>query len=337
MQAVLQDAVGNEKTLYVGSTEIPEPTEDEILIRVCASALNRMDLLQCKGMYPVPEGASKILGIEAAGFVEKVGTGVSKFRVGDRVMALLQGGGYAQYTLSYECMTIHAPVGFDMKTLAAIPEVWITAYQLLFKIAGAQKNESVLLHAAASGVGQAAIQLAKANGLKVFATCRSDEKVAACLACGADAAFNVREDTNFADRVKAANGNEGVDVILDPVGGSYCSENINCCAVDARWVLYGLMGGKQVHDDMFLAKLMGKRISLLPSTLRGRSKPYKEALIRSFEADVVPRIISGEYRIAISSVHPMTTLGVQGAHRKMAADENIGKIVLQIADENAAS
>lgn len=334
MQAVLQDAPGKEDTLYVGTTDIPQPTGDEVLIRVCTSALNQMDLLQCKGLYPVPAGASKILGVEAAGFVEKIGADVTKFKVGDRVMALLQGGGYAQYALSYECMTMHAPTGLDMNQLASIPEQWITAYQLLFKIARVQSGESVLLHAASSGVGQAAIQLAKANGLKVFVSCRSDDKVACCLALGADAGFNLKEDTNFADKVKAANGDKGVDVILDPVGASYCSENINSCAMDARWVLYGLMGGKSVHDDMYLGRMMGKRISLLPSTLRGRPKAYKDELIRSFERDVIPRFLSGEYRVQISSVHAMTTDGVQAAHRTMAGHQNIGKIVLTVAEES---
>lgn len=333
MQAVLQDAPGGEDTLYVGATAKPDPTGDEILIRVCTSALNRMDLLQCKGMYPVPTGASKILGVEAAGFVEKIGPDVTKFKIGDRCMALLQGGGYADYALSYECMTMHAPEGLDMDTLAAIPEQWITAYMLLINIAHARGGDSVLLHAASSGVGIAAIQLAKANGMKVFATCRSAEKVQCCLNFGADAAFNVKEDSHFADKVRTANGGRGVDVILDPVGASYCDENLDVCDMDARWVLYGLMGGKGVHDDMFLARMMAKRVSMLPSTLRGRSKPYKDELIKSFERDVLPRISSGEYRVLVSAVLPLTTEGVRQAHRLMGADQNIGKIVLKVVTD----
>lgn len=337
MLAVLQNAPGMEDTLYVGSTAVPEPGDDEILIRVLSTALNQMDLLQCRGLYPVPAGASPILGVEAAGFVEKVGAGVTKFKVGDRCMALLQGGGYAQFALSYECMTMHAPEGLNMTSLAAIPEQWITAYQLLFKIARVQSGESVLLHAASSGVGQAAIQLAKANGLKVFATCRSHDKVECCLSVGADAAFNLKDDASFAEKVKNANNGKGVDVILDPVGASYCLENINSCTMDARWVLYGLMGGKAVNDDMFLGKMMAKRIALMPSTLRGREKSYKDDLIRSFERDVIPRISSGEYRIQISSVHSMTTEGVQEAHRTMASHSNIGKIVLTVVEESSSA
>ena len=330
MNAVLQDSAGDEASMYVGTTEKPVPKNDEVLIRVYISALNQMDLLQRKGLYPVPSDASKILGVEAAGFVEAVGPDVTKFSPGDRCMALLQGGGYAEYAVAYECMTIHAPETLTMDVLGSIPEQWITAYQLLFKIANARHGDSVLLHAASSGVGQAAIQLAKSNGMKVFATCRADDKVACCLALGADATFNLKEDINFADRVKAANGNRGVDVILDPVAASYCNENINCCAMDAKWVLYGLMGGKAVHDDMFLGRMMRNRISLLPSTLRGRPKAYKQKLIEDFEKDVVPKLANGEYQVKISSIHPMTTEGVREAHRTMASHANIGKIVLKV-------
>jgi tumor protein p53-inducible protein 3 len=248
-------------------------------------------------------------------------------------MALLQGGGYAGYATAYECTTMHAPAGLDMVTLASIPEQWITAYQLLFHIGQIKRGETVLLHAASSGVGQAAIQLAKDAGARVIATCRSDDKKDCCLGLGADIALNVRDIQGFSDVIRSQNSGNGVDVILDCVGASYTNDNLAICNLDARWVLYGTMGGRAIHDDGFLGKLMAKRISILPSTLRGRSKAYKNNLIRGFEADVVPKIANGTFKIIVSSVHQFTTEGVRCAHKIMSRNENIGKIVLSIRED----
>jgi tumor protein p53-inducible protein 3 len=220
-----------------------------------------------------------------------------------------------------------------MRTLASIPEQWMTAYQLLFTVGGVKPGESVLLHASASGVGQAAIQLATQAGARVFSTCRSDDKVKVCLEMGAVAAFNIKDcGDNFSTLVKAANGGQGVSVVLDPVGASYANQNMESLAMDSRWVLYGLMGGKEIEDSMFLKKIMGKRITLVGSTLRGRSKKYKEALTVAVETEVVPRIASGEYKVLLDSVHEMTTEGVQAAHVVMQKNQNIGKIVLLVEE-----
>ena len=336
MQAVLQDNAGDESTLYVGETSRPKVQAGEVLIRVVCSALNRMDLLQCKGLYPVPAGASTIIGVEVSGYVEELGEGCSgRFSVGDRCMALLSGGGYAEYAVAAECCTLHAPESLDMKTLASIPEQWMTAYQLLFTVGGVKAGDTVLLHAAASGVGQAAIQLATNAGAKCFATCRSDDKVQVCLDMGAVAAFNIKNrGDDFSSLIKEANGGQGVSVVLDPVGSSYLNQTMESLSMDARWVLYGLMGGKGVEDATFLGKILGKRISLLGSTLRSRSNDYKEALAVALEGEVVPRIVNGDYKVLIDSTFDMTTEGVQEAHRTMQRNQNIGKIVLRVELQN---
>jgi tumor protein p53-inducible protein 3 len=335
MRAVLQESPGDESTLFVGTTHIPECKDDEILIKVCTTALNQMDLLQCKGLYPVPEGASKIIGVEIAGTVAKVGGNCSsKFKVGDRCLALLNGGGYAEYAAANECLVMLAPSDLSMSTLAAIPEQWITAYQLLFMVAGLKHGESVLIHAGSSGVGQAAIQLATRNGIKCFATCRGDDKVLCCKSMGAIDAFNIRDSADsFGEVIKAANNGQGVDVVLDPVGATYVGQNIECLARDGRWVIYGLLGGKGVSDPAFLGKLLAKRINILPSTLRSRDYDYKQKLVQAIETEVLPRISSGEYKINIDSEFDMTTEGTQEAHRRMGSYLNIGKIVLKVTSE----
>ena len=285
-------------------------------------------------MYPLPADASKILGVEVSGYVHALGPECSgKFKVGDRCMALLQGGGYAGYATSYECTAMHAPAGLSMEILASIPEQWITAYQLLFFIGRVQSGDTVLIHAASSGVGQAAIQLAKDAGARVIATCRSDDKRACCIELGADLAYNIRDTPAFSGLIRSDIGGNGVDLILDCIGGSYLNENILSCNLDARWVLYGTMGGKAVNDETFLGRLMGKRISILPSTLRGRTKSYKQQLVNSFERDAVPKISNGTFKVLVSSVHPLTTAGVQEAHHIMAQNLNIGKIVLKVAED----
>ncbi len=252
-------------------------------------------------------------------------------------MALLQGGGYAGYATSYECTVMHAPEGLSMEVLASIPEQWITAYQLLFFIGRVQRGDTVLVHAASSGVGQAAIQLAKDAGARVIATCRSDEKRACCIELGADFAYNIRDNSAFSNLIRSELGGGGADLILDCIGGSYLNENILSCNVDARWVLYGTMGGKSVNDESFLGKLMSKRISILPSTLRGRTKAYKQQLVNCFERDVVPKISNGTFKVIVSSTHPLTTTGVQEAHRIMAQNLNIGKIVLKVVEDDQPS
>jgi NADPH:quinone reductase-like Zn-dependent oxidoreductase len=249
-------------------------------------------------------------------------------------MALLQGGGYAEYAVAYESSTLHAPASLDMKTLASIPEQWMTAYQLLFMVGHLQAGETVLLHAAASGVGQAAIQLATRAGGICYATCRSDDKTACCLTMGARGAFNLAQGPVFADLLKSQNNGRLADLILDPVGGGpSANENINALAMDGRWVFYGTMGGKGINDETIVGKILGKRATLVGSTLRSRPQEYKSKLAQALETEVVPSIVSGDLKVLIDSVYPMTTEGVQQAHLRMGGNANIGKIVLVVNEE----
>ena len=249
-------------------------------------------------------------------------------------MALLQGGGYAEYALAYETSVILAPPSLNMKQLASIPEQWMTAYQLLFYIGNLQPNETVLLHAGASGVGQAAIQLIKHNNSICFATCRSDEKVACCLELGSNYAFNLSNDSKFVDLIKQNNNGNLINLILDPIGAAYISENIDSLAMDGRLVLYGAMGGRGIEDPNIIGKILGKRATIIGTTLRNRSQEYKGRLISSIENEVLPHIVSGKFQVLIDSIFPMTTEGVQQAHLRMGTNANIGKIVLVVNDEN---
>jgi tumor protein p53-inducible protein 3 len=258
-----------------------------------------------------------------------------RFVVGDRCMALLQGGGYAEYAVAYECVTMHVPASLNMQVLASIPEQWMTAYQLLFIVGHVQSGETVLLHAAASGVGQAAIQLAVKAGAKCFATCRSELKVQCCLDLGATTALNLDDTTLFNHAIRERNGGLGVNLILDPVGGGpYALENIDALSQDGRWVLYGTMGGRGVDDPNFIGKILAKRATITGTTLRSRDKEYKQVLANAIESEVLPEVVSGGFKVLIDSVFPMTTEGVREAHRVMSSNKNIGKIVLVVSEES---
>lgn len=335
MKAVLQDEYGDETTMYVGETNIPEPKENEILIKVYCTALNQMDLLQRKGLYPLENNVTKILGVEVSGIIEKIGINCNnKFKIGQKCLALLNGGGYAEYVTTHECTVMLAENNLDMKILAAIPEQWITAYQLLFYVAQINKEDNILIHAGSSGVGQAAIQLIKNNGNKCFATCRDDEKVKCCLNIGATNAFNIKENSNdFANIIKSNNNNNGVDIILDPVGESYILQNIELLNKDGKLIIYGLLGGKGIQNNTFLSKLMSKRLSIITTTLRNRDYSYKSKLIEDCEKNILPKIINNVYNILIDTTFPMTTNGVREAHKRMAAYLNIGKIILIVREE----
>jgi tumor protein p53-inducible protein 3 len=338
MKAVIQEA--NTGALIVNSDyEKPHPARRELLIRVNYTALNRMDLVQKKGLYALPPGASDILGVEVSGIVESASPDCELgFKPGDRVMALLLGGGYAEYCVVDERTVITVPDTMDMITAAAIPEALITAYQLLFLVAKAEPGQTVLLHAAASSVGQAAIQMATRRGLKVFVTTRSEDKLEHCMLLGAAGGVVVREDTRFAAAIKTVNNGQGVDIVLDPVGGTYLEDNLEVLAMDGRLVSYGLLGGGIVPAHIntnaptgFLRKLLFKRIQILPSTLRGRSAEYKADIIKALSVDRlsgIPAVVSGDMRIEISAVFSLEE--VQAAHELMEANKNVGKIVMLV-------
>jgi len=331
MRAVRIKSFGDPSQLYIEDQEpIPQlASNHDVLLRVAATALNRADTLQRKGGYNPPKGASDILGLEASGVIEKIGSNVQGFKEGDRVMALLAGGGYAEYVSVPYQQLIHIPKGMDYISAAAIPEVWLTAFQLIHKVSAIQPNERVLVHAAGSGVGTAAIQLIKGlPGTQVIATAGSAAKLEKAKSLGADVLVNYKEE-KFSERVMDATNKQGVDIILDPVGGSNVDQNLASIAMDGRWVLYGLMGGPKASNDKFLALMLRKRVQLLSSTLRARSLDYKKSLVDSFENHALDKFVSGEYKPIIDSI---TTLdGVADAHRRMEANLNSGKIIMKVS------
>lgn len=327
MRAILISRPGGAKQLYMGEYEKPHGTADDILVRVKATALNRADILQREGKYPPPKGASPILGLEMAGVVEEVGENCQEmWRPGDRVFGLLPGGGYAEYAVVPGKMAMPIPDSFTFEQAAAIPEAFLTAYQTLFWIGQLRSGETVLIHAGASGVGTAAIQLAKAAGASPAVTVGTEEKREACLKLGADFAFNYKEGP-FLEKVKAATNGEGVDLILDFVGAPYWEQNIDLLKTDGRLVLISSLGGSRV-EKVSLAKILTKRLQITGTTLRSRSLEYKTDLTQEFASFALPRFMSGELRPVIDRVFSWEN--VREAHRYMEENKNIGKIVLAI-------
>ncbi len=327
MLAVLIDRYGGPEVLRLGEYPTPEPAEGELLVRVRATALNRADILQREGKYPPPPGASPIPGLEMAGQVEKLGPGCRRFQPGDRVFALLPGGGYAQYVVVPEAMAMPIPRRLSFEQAAAIPEAFFTAYQALVWIARLQAGEWTLIHAGASGVGTAAIQLARRLCLaRPIITAGSKEKIQACLNLGAELGLNYREGP-FQQAVLQATGGAGVQVIVDFIGAPYWEQNLNVLAMDGRMVLLAMMGGSVVKQ-CDLRRLFKKRAQLTASTLRSRSLSYKIHLTQDVEQTLLPRFANGTLQPVIDRVFNWQQ--VQEAHRYMESNRNIGKIVLTI-------
>lgn len=315
--------------MEMGQALIPEPRARELRIRVLTAGVNRMDLLQRMGKYPVPPGASEVIGVEVAGIVDAVGPNCEgSFKIGDRVMALLSGGGYAEYATADERTAMHIPPGLSDVEAAGLPEVWLTAYQLLHFVGRLQPGDNVLIHGGASGVGLAAIQLATMHGASAFATAGSDEKCAAARSVGATDAFNYRTlDGKFAAALSNATRGHGADVILDCIGASYWEENFDALAEDGRWVVFGLMGGTKVDDPNALGKILRKRAAILGTTLRSRDIEYRARLVSDFEAATAPLFADGRLKMMkVDSTFPMDE--VAAAHTRMGSNANIGKIVL---------
>lgn len=321
MNAVLQHP--ETKALYIGETYEPSPSYGELLVRVKATALNRADLLQKRGLYPPPPGATDILGLEMAGIVEEA---AGPWKKGDRVMALLPGGGYAERVRLPADMAMPMPDNLSFTEAAAIPEVFLTAYLNLFKLGGLKAGQSVLIHAGASGVGTAAIQLAKAAGCNVIVTAGSPEKRDACSKLGADLAIDYREGP-FLPVVMAHTEKRGVDVILDFVGASYWEQNVSALALDGKLIIVGTLGGAKVQD-VNLSMLLSRRLQIIGTSLRTLPHERKAALTADFVKEVLPRIHSGEITPIIDSEWDWSK--VEEAHRHMEENRNIGKIVLQV-------
>jgi NADPH2:quinone reductase len=292
-----------------------------------AAGVNRPDVAQRTGAYPPPPGASPIIGLEVAGEVVAVGGEVSGYKVGDRVCALTNGGGYAAYCVAPAAQTLPWPADYDAIRAAAVPETYFTVWANMFGHGRLAAGETVLVHGGTSGIGVTAIQLAKAFGATVYATAGSDEKVAACLALGADAAINYRTE-DFADAVKALTGGRGVDVVLDMVGGAYFSRNIKCLAMDGRLVLIAFLGGSKV-EQMDLAPIMVRRLTVTGSTMRPRTTAQKGAIADALRAKVWPLLEAGQAGPVIHQVFPLAEAAA--AHALMESSAHIGKIMLTVA------
>lgn len=305
----------------------PGPLESgQVRIRVAWAGVNRADLMQRAGHYPPPPGASGTLGLEVSGTVTETSPGVERLRAGDKVCALLAGGGYAEEVVVDARQVLPLPEGFGLYRAAALPEVYATAWLNLFMEGALAKEERVLLHAGASGVGTAAIQLCRAFGHPCFVTVGSEAKRDACRALGAEAGWN-RHDGSFVEAVKAWGG---ADMILDPVGASYLADNQQVLNAGGRLVLIGLMGGRRAELD--LGRMLMKRQRLIGSTLRTKSPAAKGAILDALLAHVWPRLASGELEPLIDRTWPITE--AEAAHEHVRRDANIGKVLLSVSGED---
>ncbi|HET7434564.1 MAG TPA: NAD(P)H-quinone oxidoreductase [Thermoanaerobaculia bacterium] len=321
MRAILLPTPGDESHMQLGDTASPPLGPDDLRIAVRATSVNRADLLQRQGQYPPPAGASEILGLECAGVVAEVGANVRGWAVGDRVMALLAGGGYASEVVVHAGSAMRVPEALSDEEAAAIPEVYLTAFLNIFLLARAQRGETVLIHGGGSGVGTAATTLCKLAGMRVIVTAGSAEKCARCIEHGADVAINYREE-DFVEKARGAN------VILDHIGAPYLARDLEAVAVDGRIVIIGSMGGQR-STEIDVGKLLMKRVQLIGSTLRSRRVEEKAKIVRAFVERFGDDLAAGRIHPVIHSVLPLER--VADAHRLMVASEHFGKIVLRVS------
>lgn len=311
--------------LHWAETDEPVMGADDVLVEIHATTLNRADLAQAAGNYPPPVGASPILGLDMAGTIAALGANVTGWQVGDRVCALLAGGGYAERTVVDHRLLLPVPPGWSWGEAASLPEVYLTAFVNIFMEAAFQPGETVLVHGGASGVGTAAIQLVKAAGGTVITTAGKAEKVAACLSVGADRAINYNEE-DFVQAAREFTGGAGVDIILDMVGADYLARNISLLKVKGRLVWIATLGG--ATGEINIGQLMGKRARLIGSVLRARPLDEKIEIVRRFRERFWPQVESGVIRPVIDRTFPVQD--AQAAHDSMRGYENIGKIVLAV-------
>jgi putative PIG3 family NAD(P)H quinone oxidoreductase len=324
MKAVVVEKPGDENALKLA--EVPEPSikPDEILIRVRASGVNRADLLQRQGFYPPPPGVSEIIGMEVAGEVVAVGDSVKGWKVGDRAMALIPGGGYAEKAVAHYGSAMKIPAALSFEEAAGIPEVFLTVFLNFFMLAGIKPGETALIHGGGSGIGTASILLLKEAGVRVIVTAGSDEKCDQCRKLGADVAINYKRGP-FAPEVRTATEGRGVDAILDSIGGAYLAGNIESLAQGGRLVLIGLMQGTRAELD--LAALLMRHLKIFGSTLRNRSFAEKARIVAAFLEQFGVALEAGKLRPPIYKVIPAADAPT--AHRMMQSSEHFGKIILK--------
>ena len=316
---------GGPEVLVAVERPQPTPGPGEVLIKVAVAGVNRPDIMQRLGRYPPPPGVTDIPGLEVAGTIAALGEGVATFRVGDRVCALVSGGGYAEYCVAPAPQVLPVPKGMTLVQAAATPETTFTVWTNVFERGRLSSGEAFLVHGGSSGIGTTAIQLAREMGARVFATAGSDEKCAACERLGAERAFNYRE-TDFVAAVKEATGGSGVNLVLDMIGGDYLQRNLDVLARDGRLVLIGRQGG--VKSEIDIMPILLKRLTITGSTLRARSVAEKGALAQAVYAHVWPLLEAGRVSPIIHATFPLADAA--DAHRVMEASTHIGKLVLVV-------
>ncbi len=325
MTAIGISAPGGPEVLVPEERPVPTPGAGEILVKVAAAGVNRPDVMQRQGLYPPPKGAPDIPGLEISGEVVALGPGAKRWKIGDKVMALVIGGGYAEFCLAHEGHALPVPAGISLIEAAAVPETFFTVWHNVFERGGLKSSETLLVHGGTSGIGTTAIQLAKAFGSKVITTAGSAEKCDACRKLGADLAINYKSE-DFVAATKAETGGKGADVILDMVGGDYIERNYEAAAVEGRIVQIAFQGSPRANVDF--RRIMLKRLHHTGSTLRSRSVADKAAMARAIEADVLPLLTAGRVKPIIDSTFPFAQAAA--AHARMESSAHIGKIVLTL-------
>ena len=325
MTAIAIPVPGGPEALVPEERPVPAPGPGEVLVKVAAAGVNRPDVMQRKGLYPPPKGASDIPGLEIAGEVVALGAGAGRWKLGDRVTALVSGGGYAEYCPAHETNALAVPAGLSMVEAAAIPETFMTVWTNVFERGGLKSGETLLVHGGTSGIGTTAIMLAKEFGAKVIVTAGSDEKCAACRALGADLAVNYKTE-DFVAAVKAATDGKGADVILDMVGGDYIERNYEAAAMEGRIVQIAFQGSSKATVDF--RRIMLKRLTHTGSTLRSRTVAEKAAVARAVEQHAFPLIAGGKVKPVIFKTFPLREAAA--AHALMESSTHVGKIVLTV-------
>ena len=330
MKAIQVVGSGKDATLRLGEEPDPRPGPGEVLIDVTATAVNRADLLQRRGLYPPPPGASAILGLECSGTIAELGPGVGGWSVGERACALLPGGGYAEKAVAHAGSLMRVPAAMSLTDAGGLPEVFLTCSLNLFQLAGAKRGDWALVHGGGSGIGTAAIQLLKHEGVRTIVTAGSAEKCRACLDLGADLALNYKElGGQFVAPVLEATAGRGVNVALDSIGASYLAQNVDALATGGRLVIIGLMGGARAEID--LGRVLARRITIIGSTLRVRPVEEKATIVAFLRDRFGESLERGELRPIVHTVLPLAE--AQRAHDLVEASEHFGKVVLQVRPE----
>ena len=326
MTYVQANGAGGPEVLGLATGPVPSPKPDEVLIRVQAAGINRPDVAQRQGTYPPPPGASPILGLEVAGEVVSIGDQVTTLSIGDKVCALTNGGGYAEYCTAPATQCLPWPTGYDAIRAGALPETSFTVWANLFQLGRLTRGQTALVHGGTSGIGVTAIQFAHEFGARIFATAGSDDKCAACLKLGADAAINYRTQ-DFAAEVKTLTEGRGVNVVLDMVGGPYMARNIRSLGMDGRLVLIAFLQGSKVQDFDFV-QVMVRRLTITGSTMRPRTTAQKAAIAAELREKVWPALDAGRCPPVIHATFPLGQAAE--AHRLMESSQHIGKIMLSV-------